>query len=115
WNVLAQQVMMAPVDRNVGPEVGMSMDQWPGYEAERQRLLRFFQESKVSNPVVLTGDIHTHWANELLVGPDVESAPVAAEFVGTSISSGGDGRQAPARLDDLLSENPIVKFHNAER
>ena len=115
WNVLAQQVMMAPVDRKVGPEVTRSMDQWPGYEMERRALLEFFRDAKISNPVVLTGDIHTNWANELLASPELDSAPVAAEFVGTSISSGGDGREAPATLEQLLSENPFVKFHNTER
>ena len=115
WNVLAQQVMMAPVDRTPGPELTRSMDQWPGYEMERRALLDFFRDRKVSNPVVLTGDIHTNWANELYPGQDLVGNPVAAEFVGTSISSGGNGRQAPEKLDQLLSENPFVKFHNAER
>ena len=115
WNVLAQQVMMAPVDRKPGPELTRSMDQWPGYEAERRRLLEFFRQRKIANPVVLTGDIHTNWANELLASENPESEPVAAEFVGTSISSGGDGRQAPPSLSELLAENPFVKFHNTER
>jgi alkaline phosphatase D len=35
--------------------------------------------------------------------------------VGTSISSGGDGTATPNRLEDLLSENPFVQFHNAQR
>ena len=39
WNVLAQQVMMARVDRAAGPAVEVSMDQWSGYEFERRRLL----------------------------------------------------------------------------
>ena len=40
---------------------------------------------------------------------------MASEFVGTSISSGGDGIDAPKTLDQPLAENPFVKFHNAER
>lgn len=116
WNVLAQQVMMARVDRVVGPEVAPSMDQWPGYESERRALLRHFHSRKTSNPVVLTGDIHTNWANELLLDFDHPDSPVVGtEFVGTSISSGGNGVEAPATLDQLLSENPCVKFHNTER
>ena len=115
WNVLAQQVMMGPIDRRVGPEVHKSMDQWPGYEAERRALLEFFRDRKVPNPVVLTGDIHSNWANELYAGESLEGAPVAAEFVGTSISSGGNGAQAPSALDRILAENPFLKFHNTER
>jgi alkaline phosphatase D len=91
------------------------MDQWPGCEVERRRVLRYLQEKKVSNPVVLSGDIHTNWANDLSPAPDQEGNPVATEFVGTSISSGGDGPQAPKDLDKLLADNPMVKFHNTER
>ena len=41
-NVLAQQVMMAPLNRGEGEDRRYSMDQWPGYEVSRRRLLRFF-------------------------------------------------------------------------
>ena len=116
WNVLGQQVMMARVDRRVGEVTAYSMDQWPGYEMERRRLLKFFHDRRVSNPVVLTGDIHTNWANELIADfAQLDSKVVATEFVGTSISSSGDGVDQPKDLAGLLAENPFVKFHNAER
>jgi alkaline phosphatase D len=116
WNVLAQQVMMAPVDRAAGPDVTMSMDQWPGYEIERRAVLKHFRDRKIRNPVVLTGDIHTNWANELRLDFDgLGGQNVAVEFVGTAISSGGDGSATPRNLEALLAENPFVKFHNAER
>jgi alkaline phosphatase D len=116
WNVLAQQVMVARVDLTAGPEVGLSMDKWSAYEFERRRLLKHIHDRKVSNPVVLTGDIHTNWANELIADFDqLDSRSVATEFVGTSITSGGDGMEKPPTIDALLSENPFVKFHNRER
>lgn len=116
WNILAQQVMMARVDRSITEELAFSMDQWPGYEMNRRRLLRLFEERKIANPVVLAGDIHTNWANDLVI--DWEgSGPrtVGSELVGTSITSGGDGPAAPKYLDRLLAENPFVRFHNTER
>jgi alkaline phosphatase D len=116
WNVLAQQVMMARVDMRVGPEVSVSHDQWPGYEVDRRRVLRFLHDQRVQNTVVLTGDIHTNWANDLITDFDqLDSKVVASEFVGTSISSGGDGGKNEPRAKTLMSENPFVKFHNAER
>ncbi|MGZ8939860.1 MAG: alkaline phosphatase D family protein [Limisphaerales bacterium] len=116
WNILAQQVMMARVDRQFGKGELFSMDQWPGYEMERRKVLRLLHERKVQNPVILTGDIHSNWANELTLDSDKDFAsPVAAEFVGTSVSSGGNGQREPAKLYETLSENPFVKFHNAER
>jgi alkaline phosphatase D len=116
WNVLAQQVLLARVDTVAGPDVGISMDQWGAYEIERRKLLRHLQDRRIANPVVLTGDIHNNWANELLVDFDrQESKSVGTEFVGTSITSGGDGMERSPTQDALLAENPWVKFHNRER
>jgi len=39
----------------------------------------------------------------------------AAEFVGSSISSSGNGPQEVSGLDALLAENPCVKFHDRQR
>lgn len=116
WNVLAQQIMMARVDRDPAQEAKFSMDQWAGYDVARKRLLSFLETRRVPNPVVLTGDIHSNWANDLKVDFDSEQSPVvAAEFVGTSISSGGNGTQAPKGQAEMLAQNPFVKFQNAER
>lgn len=116
WNVVAQQIMMARVDLKPGPDVSVSMDKWSGYEFERRRVLRQFLESRVANPIVLSGDIHCNWANELPVEPDRPDAPTAGvEFVGTSITSGGDGSEKRRQTDAVLAENPFVKFFNDER
>jgi alkaline phosphatase D len=116
WNVLAQQVMMARVDKAAGTEVKYSMDQWPGYEFERRRVLKHFHEKQIKNPVVITGDIHSNWANELIADFDqLDSQSVGTEFVGTSISSGGDGAASPKAYEHLLAENLFLKFFNGER
>ncbi|MFK8112934.1 MAG: alkaline phosphatase [Rubripirellula sp.] len=116
WNVLAQQVMMARVDRTPGDAVAWSMDQWAGYEVGRKRLLQYMSDHQVANPVVLTGDIHTNWANDLKVDFDSEeSSAVATEFVGTAITSGGNGAEKGRDTDGVLADNPFVKFYNAER
>jgi len=116
WNALTQQVMMAKVDFTLGDAVTHSMDQWPGYEMDRRRVIRFLHEHKIRNPIVLTGDIHSNWANEIIADfDDLGSPTVAAEFVGTSISSGGDGNGNTENLPERLAENPFVKFYNAER
>lgn len=117
WNVLAQQVMMGMVGfaRGDGPPV-YSMDQWPGYAAERMALAQFLAERRVPNPVVLTGDIHANWVNNLRVDDRLADEPVVAtEFVGTSISSGGDGVDQPEGVERLLADNPGVQFHNRQR
>jgi alkaline phosphatase D len=116
WNVLAQQVLMGRVDLVNGPETGFPMNTWPGYEADRRRLLDFMMEKKISNPVVLTGDIHTNWANELISDFSKPDAPSAAiEFVGTSITSKGDTATDPIKRDAYYSENPFVKYYSDRR
>lgn len=119
WNVLAQQVMMARVGFPKDGQKIFSMDQWSGYDIGRRRLLDFLATRQVPNPIVLTGDIHSNWCNDLLVDFDDRSArPVAVEFVGTSITSSGDGDTSPERaklVDAVKAENPFVKFQNSLR
>lgn len=117
WNVLAQQVMMAMVGFPLGEEPTYAMDQWPGYAYERMNLMRFIAERRVPNPIVLTGDIHTNWANELHVDDRRPDTPVVAvEFVGTSISSGGNMSWVNPVVEKLIrAKNPCVRYFNGER
>jgi alkaline phosphatase D len=116
WNVLAQQVMMALMAFPIGDEPKFAMDQWPGAAHERIELLKFLHERKVPNPVVLTGDIHSNWVNDLRIDDRKADSPVVAtEFVGTSISSGGNGPKDAPNLDKLAAANAGLKFHNRER
>ena len=117
WNVLAQQVMMGMAAyRSSANELVYSMDQWPGYARERIQLVKFLSERRVPNPIVLTGDIHSNWVNELRADDRQHDSPVVAtEFVGTSISTGGNGYDKARYQDRLLSDNPGVKFHNGQR
>ncbi len=117
WNVLAQQVMMGMVGfRRDAGEPRYSMDQWPGYAHERMRLVRFLQERRVPNPIVITGDIHSNWVNDLRVDDRRHELPVVAtEFVGTSIATGGNGSATVPDQDQRMAENPCVRFFNAQR
>ena len=116
WQVLAQQVMMAPYDFLEGSEQQVSMDQWSGYPVARDRLLGTIAQRAPNRTVVLTGDIHSNWVNELWQSFNRFEAPVvAAEFVGTSISSDGDGNDTSASVERTRSENPHLKWHNARR
>ena len=48
-------------------------------------------------------------------GDDPTSAPVGAEFVGTSISSAGNGAATNVAGTEMLARNPHLKFYNAQR
>jgi alkaline phosphatase D len=62
WKLITQQVMMAPL-KVAG--VVVNKDQWDGYQFERQRVLDWIYGMSIKNTVVLTGDIHTSWANDV--------------------------------------------------
>ena len=92
WNVLAQQVLMGQLDSDPGAGVTIPNDAWDGYAANRIRVVDAIAERKVSNPVVLCGDVHRHQASHVKGDYRIENAPIVApEFTCTSISSAGDG------------------------
>jgi alkaline phosphatase D len=108
WNVLAQQVVMADLDVHPGPGRSWGSDAWDGYVGDRDRILRFLWERRPANPVVLSGDVHSYFVNDLhLPGPRADAPVVATELVGTSISSGAGSYQA---FRKHLKDNPHVRF-----
>jgi alkaline phosphatase D len=113
WNVVAQQVMMMAIDRREQPgkRAGktVNLDSWAGYEVQRERLLARMRG--LNDVVVLTGDEHSNYAG-LLHDRD---RPVAVEFVGTSISSDGDGQDMPSWGPAYLANSPQLKFINNQR
>lgn len=116
WNVLAQQVMMAPLNRGEGDKKLYSMDQWPGYEVSRRRLLQFFHDRKIPNPVVLTGDIHLNWVNDLQLNfADPNSPLVGTELVGTAMTSGGNGGNVIPEYERAAMQNDFVRWYNSNR
>jgi phosphodiesterase/alkaline phosphatase D-like protein len=116
WNVLAQQVLMMPVDRLAGPGAESPMGTWEGYSASRDRVLGGLHERGVRNLVVLTGDVHANFAGDLKLDFAAPQSPtVGAEFVGTSISSEGDGTDIDAWGRTILAEGPHLRFMNHQR
>ncbi len=116
WNALASQVMIAQLRSARDGVDYYGMDKWDGYQAARARLLGFLERRRPSNPVVVTGDIHTNWVADLKPDFDDPSSPVvAAELVGTSLSSSGDGADMTPVGRRYLDWNPHVKFYNAQR
>jgi alkaline phosphatase D len=111
WNVIAQQVMFAALNHDPPPgQAAFNMDQWDGYQAARARIVAFLRQRQPRNPVVLAGDIHSSWVNELkadFANPD--SATLGTELVGTAISSEFPP-QLIAAVERARPANPHVKF-----
>jgi phosphodiesterase/alkaline phosphatase D-like protein len=116
WNVLAQQVFFSELDFQSGPGELFNMDAWDGYEAQRNRLVNFLANRNVPNPVVLTGDVHTNWANDIKKNfDDPDSETVGTEYVGTSITSDGNGSGATTYGSPIVDANPHIEFFNDQR
>jgi alkaline phosphatase D len=134
WQVLGQQVVMGKVNMPAGAsalagpnpnaqvaaflgaaelaaKIGlpMNLDAWDGYPAARARLLATAQRNGV-DLVVLSGDSHNAWANDLVN----DSRPAGVEFAGQSVSSPGFETylKAPpsAVAEALMQANPTLRW-----
>ena len=113
WNMIAQDVLMAQLREKQNGTDAFWTDDWDGYPANRARLLKRIHDTKVTNPVVVGGDIHSFFANDLRLDFDDPASPVVAtEFVGTSISSYPPPYEMIAQT---LPDNPHVHYFESRR
>jgi alkaline phosphatase/alkaline phosphatase D len=93
--------LLGPLGKLLGvPENGfaINVDQWDGYNADRDELVNHLRRAGTRDVVFLTGDIHTSWANELVTRATGLTNPIAAEFVVPSVTSDN--------VDDFLGTSP---------
>lgn len=112
WKVLAQQVMMAPLEILGFPVNG---DQWDGYPAERDRVYNHILNNNIQDVVVITGDIHSSWGNDLPTSSYNSSngaGSAGVEFVAPSVTSPGFPLAwgAPA----IQASNGHIKYCNLD-
>ncbi len=117
WTVIGQQVPTYTTDRkSVAPKGRFSMDKWDGYTDARRRLYGRLIETKVPNPVILSGDVHLHFGADLKMDyEDPRSPTLGVELTNTSITSNGDGSDTQNGWDRIKLDNPHIKFHSARR
>jgi alkaline phosphatase D len=117
WNVLANQLQFAQRDNNTSLEVQNYVgdgDQWDGYKADRDTILSFLQQREIDNFIVITGDAHRHGVWDLKANfADPQSQTLGVEYMGTSISSGGNPANPVTRFGD--PNDPHERFHNTNR
>jgi alkaline phosphatase D len=76
----------AASDRLADGGVYWNSDGWDGYAHERDRLFEDFARTP-GDVIVLTGDVHSSWANELVPEADPANAPVGVELVAPGLST----------------------------
>jgi alkaline phosphatase D len=131
WCVLVSQVVLNHMELPVetGAQLGelapsgyaviegkaMCTDEWDGYPAERDALVKSIAE-RGAGVVTVSGDVHSAWAFE---GPCNAGEPVAVEFVTPCVTATPMGRQLPAgwrKLLDVLAERlPEARWFDLER
>ena len=105
WRVIGNPQMIKPlrlidldspelraIDPKLPRNAGLYLNgtQWDGYQWERQQILDHIAAVSPNDNIVLTGDIHSWWAGTVQQDIDDPNSPnVAAEFVGSSITSPG--------------------------
>lgn len=89
-----------------------NFDSWDGYPPARERLYAAFRRAK-SRPIVLSGDSHAAWANDL---HDASGTLVAAEFGCTAITSPSYGSLLPG-IGTLIADanQSEVRFCDQDR
>jgi alkaline phosphatase D len=91
-------------------------DAWDGFPAARKRVTDHLVEARVRNPVVITGDWHSTFVNDIKRDFDnPDSAVVATEFVGTSISTNGDAAVYGPYYGPMIRHNPHIRFFDGDR
>lgn len=108
WKVIAQQVMIAPLTLF---GAALNGDQWDGYPAERNRVFNHILTYNIKNVVVITGDIHSSWANDLPTSSyngSIGSGSAGVEFVTPSVTS--PGMNIPGGASALMLANSHIKF-----
>ncbi|WP_344513736.1 alkaline phosphatase D family protein [Dactylosporangium maewongense] len=108
WDILGQQVFFA---RQYDAGGAANMDAWDGYRASRSRIQQGWIDRSVRNPLVLTGDVHAAWGNDLKADyASSSSATIGTELVCTSITSGGNGSTTTTIPNS--GTNPHLKFYS---
>jgi alkaline phosphatase D len=112
WRVVGQQTMMSQLFNTDGTP--FNPDQWDGYIASRNRFLTHLATNNINNTVILTGDIHSSWANEIAANPFTPTPyiPQAVEFITPGITSPAfdDPAQAAGAQQLIAATHPHVKY-----
>jgi alkaline phosphatase D len=92
WKIWGNEVplfQVVIVDPVAQIERVMSADAWDGYPSERRDLMTYIKDQDIKNVLVITGDIHAHFASTIFDDFDKPSdrVVVAAELCAAGVAS----------------------------
>jgi alkaline phosphatase D len=114
WQILGQQVMMAPQVPRGAP--GVNDDSWDGYRVARDRLFDAAAAAGVRHLVVLTGDVHSAWGYDLArdpfetakYDPATGRGALGSEIITPSVTS--PAWPPPEQLRTIKAARPHLKY-----
>jgi alkaline phosphatase D len=128
WKIISNQVIFSEVDAHkLSKKYAINTDAWDGYPFERKAILDSFYAQGIKNIIIITGDIHTSWAFDLVQNPrnkDFYNAKtgkgvIGAEFVTPSVTSANLSSKLPRGLANMVAAllkkkatNPHLRFLN---
>lgn len=103
WHLVGNQVMVAPIAwpgqyaGGIQGSIAVNGDAWDGYRADQMSLLTHMatRPAAAGDTVVLTGDIHSSWVEDLIGNVPEETARVVRDY--------------PAAAEDAALNNPTPR------
>lgn len=112
WSLVAQQTLFSRLRLPAGPDALYS-DIWDGYHATRTRTLDALAHPSVRNAVILSGDVHSFWVNDVKQDFGRPESPTVATEVVTSCLAARNGPEA--FFGPAPSLNPHICFLDNSR
>ncbi|GGM49536.1 alkaline phosphatase [Longimycelium tulufanense] len=116
WHCWVNSIMLSQLRRPGGGGY-MFTDQWDGFLAERKEVLTHVANAGTQDLVVITGDWHSAFVDDIRPDFDDTSSPViGTEFTAHSVSSGAYTPEWNAKNGPLMGKaNPHLKYFEGNR
>ncbi|WP_455362497.1 alkaline phosphatase D family protein [Streptomyces sp. SYSU K21746] len=116
WHVWANSIMLSQLRGRPGGSY-MFTDQWDGFLAERKEVLKHVHSSGMRDLVVVTGDWHSAFVDDIRPDFDDTSSPVVGtEFTAHSVTSGAYSADWNKTNGPVMgAANPHLKYFEGNR
>lgn len=112
WTFIGQGVPPFLMDYDAGGPRVVTMDKWDGYP-EAQNAFNQVLARSMTPCITLSGDAHQHLAAQRRHPESGETS--GADFVATSVTSGGDGQDKDDAWETLQASNPDLIYNSRRR
>lgn len=119
WRVIGNQIVFSRINQTSYADassdssadyIPFNVDQWDGYQSNRNRTFQHLYDNMIGNNIMLAGDSHQNWVSDMIwldeenYDPATGAGAIGVEFAGTAVSSSGYGGNISTniRASDLI-------------